>query len=43
MVTDEALKILSLDSKDLSGDMVMDSYRALWKKNNPNEGGSFFI
>ena len=21
----------------------MDAYRTLWKKNNPNEGGSFFI
>ena len=43
MTADEALKILNLDNKELSGDQVMDSYRSLWKKNNPSVGGSIFI
>ena len=45
MTTEEAVKILHIEdkTKELTADIVLNQYRTLWKKNNPNEGGSFYI
>jgi len=42
MTLAEAIKILNVENVE-DPEKIMNSYITLWKKNDPNQGGSFYI
>ena len=43
MQTDEALKILNIESENLSHDVVTTNFKKYYDLNDPSKGGSFYL